>query len=215
VLAGTVGISFGFPQVFVVLLGCMAFTQEFRYGTISSTYLIEPRRTRVLAAKWLSVGLASVVIAAATLALSVPFGIALIRSRNGDATVAGQFWQMVAAGFVVMVAYGVIGVAVGALVRNQIVAVVGVLVWMLAVEQIVISSFPAVGRWMPIGATFSLLQLGPGVQPGREAAVLIHRWARVPRVHGRGGRPRAPHHTKQGCLVTSHRRFPGTSWGRQ
>ena len=68
---------------------------------------------------------------------------------------------MAAAAFVVMIAYGVIGVAVGALVRNQIVAVVGVLVWMLAVEQIVISSFPAVGRWMPIGATFSLLQLGP------------------------------------------------------
>ena len=107
-LAGTVGISFGFPQALVVLLGCMAFTQEFRYGTISSTYLVEPRRTRVLVAKWLSVGLASVVIAAATLALSVPFGIALIRSRNGYATVAGQFWQMAAAAFVVRIAYGVI-----------------------------------------------------------------------------------------------------------
>jgi ABC-type transport system involved in multi-copper enzyme maturation permease subunit len=162
-LAGTVGISFGVPQVLVVLLGCMAFSQEFRYGTITSTYLVEPRRTRVLAAKWLSVGLASVVIATTTLALSVPFGIALIRSRNGDATVAAQFWQMVAAAFVVMVAYGAIGVAVGALVRNQIVAVVGVLVWMLAVEQIVINSFPAVGRWMPIGAAFALLQLGPAI----------------------------------------------------
>ena len=52
---------------------------------------------------------------------------------------------------------------VGALVRNQIAAAVGVLVWMLAVEQIVISAFPAVGRWMPIGAAFALLQLGPAI----------------------------------------------------
>lgn len=48
----------------------------------------------------------------------------------------------------------------GALVRNQIAAVVGVLVWMNVVEQIVITSFPAVGRWMPGGATDALLQLG-------------------------------------------------------
>jgi ABC-2 type transport system permease protein len=162
-LAGTVGIGFGVPEVMVVLLGVLAFTQEFRYGTATSTYLGEPRRTRVLVAKWLSLALSSVVITAATLALSVTFGIALIRSRDGDVTAAAQFWQMVAAGFVVMAAYGVIGVAVGALVRNQITAAVGVLVWMLAVEQIVIPAFPAVGRWMPGGATNALLQLGPAI----------------------------------------------------
>jgi ABC-2 type transport system permease protein len=163
VLAGTVGISFGFPQVLVVLLGCMAFTQEFRYGTITSTYLVEPRRARVLAAKLLSVGLASMVITTATLIVSVPFAMALIRSRNGDSNVAGQFWQMVAAGFVVMAVFGVIGVAIGALVRNQITAVVGVLVWMTAVEHIVIDAYPTVGRWMPGATTYALMQLGPAL----------------------------------------------------
>jgi ABC-2 type transport system permease protein len=159
-LAGIVGISFGVPEVWVVLLGGLAFTQEFRYGTITSTYLGEPRRTRVLVAKWLSVALASVVITIATLALSATFGIALISSRNGDVTLATQFWQMAGAALVVMAAYGVIGVAVGALVRNQIAAVVGVLVWMLAVEQTVIAALPAIGRWMPGGATSAFLQLG-------------------------------------------------------
>jgi ABC-type transport system involved in multi-copper enzyme maturation permease subunit len=145
----------------MTLLGVLAFTQEFRYGTVTSTYLGEPRRTRVLVAKWLSLALSSVVLTTVTLAVSVTLGIALIRSQDGEVTVAAQFWQTVAAGFVVMTAYGVIGVAVGALVPNQIAAVVGVLVWMLAVEQIVIPAFPAVGRWMPWGATSSLLQLGP------------------------------------------------------
>jgi ABC-2 type transport system permease protein len=162
-LAGTVGDSFGVPEVLVVLLGVLAFTQEFRYGTATSTYLGEPRRARVLVAKCLSLALASVVITAATLALSVTLGIALIRSRDGDVTAAAQFWQTVAAVFVVMAAYGVIGVAVGALVRNQIAAAVGVLVWMTAVEHIVLPAFPAVGRWMPVGATYGLLQLGPAI----------------------------------------------------
>jgi len=161
VLAGIVGIGFGVPEVLVVLLGGLAFTQEFRYGTITSTYLGEPRRTRVLVAKWLSVALASVVITIGTLAFSVAFGIAFISSRNGEVTLATEFWQTAGAAFVVMAAYGAIGVAVGALVRNQIAAAVGVLVWMLAVEQTVIPAFPAIGRWMPGGAANALLQLGP------------------------------------------------------
>jgi ABC-type transport system involved in multi-copper enzyme maturation permease subunit len=145
----------------MALLGLLACTQEFRYGTASSTYLSEPRRTRVLVAKWLSLGLASVVITIVTFAVSVPLGITLIRSQGGEVIVGAQLWQTVSAAFAVMAAYGVIGVALGALVRNQIAGVVGLLVWMLAVEQIVIPALPVVGRWMPWGATSSLLQLGP------------------------------------------------------
>lgn len=162
-LAVTVGISFGAPSVLVVLLGVLAFTQEFRYGTATSTYLVEPRRARVLVAKWVSLALSSVIISATALALSVSVGVALIRHRDGSLVVATQFWQTVAAAFLVMAAYGVIGVAIGALVRNQIPAVVGVLVWMLALEQIVIPAFPTIGRWLPGGATNALLQLGPAI----------------------------------------------------
>ena len=158
-----VATCFGVPQLLMVLYGTLAFTQEFRYGTITSTYLGEPRRTRVLVAKWLSLVLASLVVTTATVALSVAFGIALIRSRAGDVALAGHFWGVVAVGFVVMAAYGVIGVGVGALVRNQVAAVVGVLVWMTAVEYTVIPTFPAVGRWMPLGATSSLFQQGPSL----------------------------------------------------
>lgn len=160
-LANTVGNGFGVPQVVIVLLGGLAFTQEFRYGTVTSTYLGEPRRTRIIVAKMLSLAAASAALTIATLVVSVTLGIALIRSRDGDVTVAAQFWQTVAAMFAVMLAYGVIGVAIGALVRNQIVAFVAVLVWMLAVEQIVVHSYPAIGRWMPGGAAYALPQLAP------------------------------------------------------
>ena len=160
-LAGLVGIGFGVPEVLIVLLGGLAFTQEFRYGTVTSTYLAEPRRTRVLVAKWLTMAITSIALTLATLAVSVTVGCALISSRHGNVTVAFAFWQTVAVALLVMAAYAVVGVAIGALLRNQIVAVVAVLIWMLAVEQIVIPAYPTIGRWMPGGATDALLRFGP------------------------------------------------------
>ncbi len=165
-LARIVGVSFGVPEVTIVVLGILAFTQEVRYGTIVSTFLVEPRRSRILVAKGLALVLASAVIAAATLAGSLIASIALIRVRGGNVTFGVEFWQVVAAVFVVMALYGVIGLAVGALLRNQIVAVVTALIWLLAVEQVLMDALPAVGRWTPGGAAYGLLQLGPAVTSG-------------------------------------------------
>jgi ABC-2 type transport system permease protein len=164
-LAVTVGNSFGVPLVLMLLLGGVAFTQEFRYGTVTSTYLVEPRRTRTLVAKWVSLGLVSVVVTTVTLMVSVPYSTALIGSRGGAVSLGARFWQMAVGGYVVMAMFGVIGVAIGALVRNQITAVVGVLVWMLVVEQILNISYPVVGRWMPGATSFVLLQMGPAMDP--------------------------------------------------
>jgi ABC-type transport system involved in multi-copper enzyme maturation permease subunit len=158
-LAVVVGSAFGVPQVLIALYGTTAFTQEFRYGTITQTYLGEPRRTRIFSAKWLALALVSVVVTTATLVLAVPLATALIHYRNGDVTAGAQFWQTIAASFGVMVLYAVIGVALGALIRNQIVAVPALLVWMLAVEWIVVPSYPPVGRWLPLGAASAVMQL--------------------------------------------------------
>lgn len=160
-LAATVGTGLLISQVLVTVFGVMAFTQEFRYGTITSTYLVEPRRPRILLAKLVTATLASAVVVVATLILVVPPSIILIRSRDGRATLDAEFWQIVGVGFVVLAASAAIGVAVGAVVRHQIPAVVGVLVYMTAVEHTVIPALPALGRWMPGGTTLSVMQLGP------------------------------------------------------
>ncbi len=167
-LAVAVGEGFGVPVVLAVLLGSMAFTQEFRHGTITSTYLVEPRRPRVLVAKWLTLALVSAVITTGTLMVGAPFGMALINARGGEVSVGAQFWQMAVAGFGVMAVYAVIGVAIGALLRNQITAVVGVLVWMLAIERLVLSAYPAVGRWTPGAAIYAVMQTGAAAGLDRE-----------------------------------------------
>jgi ABC-2 type transport system permease protein len=66
---------------------------------------------------------------------------------------------------VVMAVFAVIGVVIGALVRDQIAAVVAVLVWMLAVWHIVVPSDPTAGRWMPAASGYVLMPLGQAVDP--------------------------------------------------
>lgn len=159
-LAATVGTGLLISQVLVTVSGVMAFTQEFRYGTITSAYLVEPRRPRILLAKLVAAALVSTVVVVATLVLVAPPSIILVHSRDGDVTFGAQFWQVVGVGFVVLAASAAIGVAVGAIVRHQIAAVVGVLVWMTAVEHVLIPALPELGRWLPGGATLSVLQQG-------------------------------------------------------
>ena len=65
ILARLVGLSLGVAEVLMLLLGTLSVTQEFRYGTASSTFLVEPRRTRVLLAKCVALALASLPITAA------------------------------------------------------------------------------------------------------------------------------------------------------
>ncbi|CAN5600349.1 hypothetical protein BH20ACT2_BH20ACT2_21600 [soil metagenome] len=54
------------------------------------------------------------------------------------------------------VLYGALGVAVGALVRNQTAAVVVSLFWIMVVESLLVGLVPVVGRWVPGGAASAL-----------------------------------------------------------
>src|SRR3954454_5217283 len=108
--AATVGALVPVSMVFVVLLGVLSFTQEFRYGTATSTYLVEPRRARVLTAKLLSQALMSIAVTSVTLLYAVVLAVAIIRARGGDAAFSSQFWQTAAAAFTCMAAYSAIGV---------------------------------------------------------------------------------------------------------
>jgi hypothetical protein len=70
----------------------------------------------------------------------------------------------------VLALYGPIGVAVGALVRNQIAAVVAALAWTFIVEQLVVALWPEVGRWLPGGAPARSSSSARWHDPGRPAA---------------------------------------------
>jgi ABC-2 type transport system permease protein len=173
-LARVVGVGAGGGWVVVLVLGILAFTQELRFGTATSTFLVTPIRGRVLFAKALALAVAGLVFAAMTITLDVVLSVVLIVARGGNLIWSVEVGEVLAAAVLVMALAGPIGVAVGALVRNQIAAVVGTLVWLLIAEQLLVALFPAIGRWTPGGAAAGLLQLG------REATThgsLLPSWA--------------------------------------
>jgi ABC-2 type transport system permease protein len=148
--------------VFMFTLGALLSTNEFRHGTANSTFVVTPRRERVVAAK-LAVGLV-VGIAGALLyiAVNAGFGLAILSNRgiDVDADRAVDAYVGVDVGLVLGCIFGV---ALGALLRNQVLTVVtGMVIFLLAgTAALFIGS--DVGRWFP-GEALLALQGTPGTQ---------------------------------------------------
>lgn len=145
-----VTILFGWGEVFgalfAALLGAMSITGEIRYGTIRPTFLVTPERRRVVAAKvWASMligsgfGLAAGAVAAAV-------GTAALRARGIDVRLdAGDYALVVAGAAAAAALWAAIGVGVGAVVRNQVPALIGIVVWLLFVENLLVGDIAGVG----------------------------------------------------------------------
>lgn len=162
-------------NVLLAVLGILMLTQEFRFGTATPSFLTTPKRGRVVAAKLVAVVLAGAVFAVLSVLLALVLSYALIAVRGGDAVLDGTVVEVLAGCLLVLVLYGPIGIGVGALVRNQIAAVVVTLAWMFVVEQLLVALLPEIGKWTPGGATAAVLQLGDLATAGR--GDLLPPWA--------------------------------------
>jgi len=147
-------------NIVLLVLGILALTQEFRFGTATPSFLVTPRRWRVLVAKLVSVALAGLAFALVSAAVAVGASAGLLALRGDPVRWGSEIVEVLLGVVLVMVLYGPIGVAVGALVRNQIAAVVGALAWTFIAEQLLVALLPEVGRWTPGGAVSAVLQLG-------------------------------------------------------
>jgi len=156
--------SAGTGTVFSLVLGVIAMTGEFRHGTASTTFLAVPRRGRVVAAKAMALPVVTLGYAAAGVAVTAGLGYGLLAAKGVDAGAADPQIQRVLAGAMATVAlYSLLGVGFGALIRNQIAAVVVALLWVMLVESGLVAFLPEVGRWTPGGAA-SAMTLGEPVR---------------------------------------------------
>jgi hypothetical protein len=146
----------------LLLVGVLLAAGEYRHHTVVPTLLAEPRRRRVVAAKVAAVaglgGVAALVVAALVTAVSVPMLAAHDAPAQHLAAVPAGVLGLV----VTSVGYGVLGVALGLLLRNQTAALVTALVWQFVVEGIlpVVLRAPHLPTYLPGGAVSSLVRLG-------------------------------------------------------
>ena len=141
-LGGAAAASF-----FVFVLGLLALTGEYRHGTLTPTYTAVPRRARVYLAKLGALALAGLITAA--LALLAAWLVALVATAAVDAElVGGDVWGLVARTLLLYAGMSLLGVGIGAIVRIELAAVVGGLVYLFIAESLLTSLAPSVGRWL-------------------------------------------------------------------
>jgi ABC-type transport system involved in multi-copper enzyme maturation permease subunit len=144
------GLGTSIGALFAALLGAMSITGEFRSGTIRPTLLVTPRRTRVIAAKVLASLAAGVGIGLLAQSLAAAAEAAGLAARGVDVELAvGDYAQLLAGGALGAALFAAIGVGIGAMVRNQVAALVGLCVWLLFVEPLLLSDVPSVARYAP------------------------------------------------------------------
>src|SRR5262249_54303892 len=121
--------------IFSALAGGMLITSEYRHGTIKPTFLFDPRRSHVLAAKAAASLLTGVAFGLVGEALGYGIGALALHARGIPfALSTGQTVLLIGGGLAAVALWGVIGVAVGAIVRSQVGTIVGLLTWGLAVD---------------------------------------------------------------------------------
>jgi ABC-2 type transport system permease protein len=83
-------------------------------------------------------------------------------------------WLTLAGALVYTGLFAVIGVALGALVRNQVLAVTLALAWFVTVEHTLVNLVPDIGRWLPVAAGQAIVRtpLDGLLSPVAGAAVL-------------------------------------------
>jgi ABC-2 type transport system permease protein len=136
-----------FMQAITLVLGILIVTSEFRHGTITPSLLVVPDRIKLTLAKLgASLGM-GLVLGLLTSLLVAGFGALIIGGIRGEET-GGGLGKLIVGGALAAALYAGLGVGIGALVRNQVGAIIGVLVWLFVLEGL-IGLIPGVDEVVP------------------------------------------------------------------
>jgi len=122
-------------QTFSLLIGILAATTEFRHGTITPSLLVVPNRIRLMTSKLIAALLTGLAIGLVSTLLIVAIVAVFGSARDFPTDELGR-GGLIIGGMFVCGLYAALGVGLGALVRNQVGAVVGALVYVFVIEPL-------------------------------------------------------------------------------
>jgi ABC-2 type transport system permease protein len=171
--------------VFPVLVGTLMVTGEFRHKTLTPTFLATPARGMVLWAKVAVGAVMGVFLGVVGVIASVAPSAGFL-AANGLATdlTTADTWAMFGRMILAFVLWVFIGLGIGALVRNQVGAIVGVLVFTQFIEPIArtagafVDGLTEVTRYLPGAASDALVgaSLFTGATPPGMTAETPFEW---------------------------------------
>ncbi|MGN6607865.1 MAG: ABC transporter permease [Jatrophihabitans sp.] len=150
----------GFAYIVVFVLGVLGVTTEFRYQTITQTVLATPSRWAIVTAKLITYAVLGALYAIACLLVQLAIALPWLSAKGVDWTLTGHHVpRTLLSVFAVVALFGIVGLGIGALLRNQIVAVSVGVVFFLVLENLIVA-IPGVKHiypYLPGGAARALL----------------------------------------------------------
>lgn len=142
------GTSIG--ALFAALLGANSLTGEIRNGTIRPTFLATPKRERVILAKLAAAAMIGTAVGLLAEGLCAGIEAVALGTRGIHIELTtGDYLQLLGGGAAAGAFFAAIGLGVGAVVRHQIAAVIGLTLWLILIETTLIGNLPAVGKFAP------------------------------------------------------------------
>ncbi|HET9658159.1 MAG TPA: ABC transporter permease [Kineosporiaceae bacterium] len=157
----TAGISVAY--LITLSLGIIMMAGEYRQATMTATVLCSPRRERIVVAKLVALLVAGVGYGMAAAITAVAVGAPIILARGGSARLLSDGVPRTLGLAVLAVAlWGVLGLGVGTLIRNQVVALLVTIgtAWLVEpLASVALNALDAgaVARFLPSSATSSLI----------------------------------------------------------
>jgi hypothetical protein len=155
--------SAGFSSIFALVFGIIGMAGEYKQGTITPTFLASPRRWHVVLAKAVAYGLAGFLLGVVSTALVAAISYVGLAIKDIDVIMpASEVFALLGGGTATATFYGVLGVAIGAVIPNQIAALIAALVEQLIAEPLLFNFFPEQGRFL-VGGASSILSGAPSL----------------------------------------------------
>ena len=148
------------------ILGIVAVTGEFTQQTATPTFLATPRRGRVVLAKLLTYAAAGLGYAAACTGVVLAVALSWLAAEDVDVVLSGTDLARTLGGVALEVAlYAVLGVGLGCLMRNQIAAIVGFVVYIFVLGPILsgVAATSELAQYLPYQAGNALGRLTSSV----------------------------------------------------
>lgn len=146
--------------IFAIIIGILLMAGEFRHGTAVATFLTSPKRGAVVANKLGIAAIAGVLVMWISTAFSMAAGWLVLQTfedagQPSGNLLANTFMAATLGGAVL----GLIGVAIGTLVRNQMLAIIGTLIYLFIIDPLLLALWSDAGKWLPSGLITAMMAL--------------------------------------------------------
>lgn len=162
------------------IVGITAVAGEYRHHTATASYLAVPHRGQLISAKLIVLAgyglLIGVIVVGSCSAVAAPW-LSARHLLNGELT-GGGVTRAVVGGTIAIAVMTAVGVAIGALLRNQLASVGALLVYLFAIEPTIngISATRSAYPYLPGGAVQALAFSGERAFGSATGARLLNPW---------------------------------------